>query len=198
MALEPGHANAYDMHRTLSRAFAHSADASPERFLWRIEPAESHYGQGSATVLVQSATPGNWQALGQPGGYARIFPEKAVDLARLLGARRRYLFRLLCNPTVTREGKRYGLLREHEQLAWLARQAQIHGFEIVAAELGRSERVAFRRGAARRRVTLQAVQFDGILVAIDTAALAAALNNGIGHAKAFGLGLLSLAPVSGT
>ena len=42
LVLDPRHlqarrdlANAYEMHRTLSRVFAPSPDASPARFLWR-------------------------------------------------------------------------------------------------------------------------------------------------------------------
>lgn len=201
LLLDPRHpqarrdlANAYEMHRTLSRAFAPSPEASPVRFLWRLESAGPCLSQDGAVVLVQSATQGNWEALAQQPGYAEVYPDKAVDLGRLLRDGRSYIFRLLCNPTVTRAGKRYGLSREAEQLAWLERQGRVHGFEVVRAEVGRSERIALRQARGGNRMTLQAVQFDGILRATDVEMLGPALCNGIGHAKALGHGLLSLAP----
>jgi len=201
LVLDPGHpqarrdlANAYEMHRTLSRAFASSPDAAPARFLWRLESTGPCLSQDGAVVLVQSATQGNWEILAQQPGYARIYPVKTVELGRLLQEGRGYAFRLLCNPTVTRAGKRYGLSRESEQLAWLERQGHLHGFEIVRVEVGRSERIAIRQGGGGNRMILQAVQFDGILRATDVEKLGPALHNGIGHAKALGLGLLSLAP----
>lgn len=201
LVLDPRHtqarrdlANAYEMHRTLSRAFAPSPDACPARFLWRLESAGPSLSQNSAVVLVQSATQGNWESLAQQPGYAEIHPDKAVELGRLLQDGRGYVFRLLCNPTVTRAGKRYGLTREDEQLAWLERQGHLHGFEIARVEVGRSERIAIRQGGGGNRMTLQVVQFDGILRAANVGKLGPALHNGIGHAKALGLGLLSLAP----
>jgi CRISPR system Cascade subunit CasE len=40
-------------------------------------------------------------------------------------------------------------------------------------------------------------QFDGILQVVDVDKMHAAIANGIGSAKGFGFGLLSLAPVRG-
>ena len=45
-------------------------------------------------------------------------------------------------------------------------------------------------------ITHAAVRFDGVLVVTDRAAFKTTVANGIGSGKAFGLGLLSLAPVS--
>jgi CRISPR-associated protein Cas6/Cse3/CasE subtype I-E len=42
---------------------------------------------------------------------------------------------------------------------------------------------------------LSAVQFDGVLVVTDPDKLSVAVRNGIGPQKAFGFGLLSLAPL---
>jgi CRISPR system Cascade subunit CasE len=204
LVLDPGHpqarrdlANAYEMHRTLSRAFAPSPESAPARFLWRLESSGPCLAEDEAIVLVQSATPGNWQALQPHDGYShRLYPNKQVELDRLLQDRRGYVFRLLCNPTVTRAGKRYGLLREAEQLAWLERQGQLHGFELARAEVGRSERITVRQGRGGNQITLQAVQFDGLLQATNVEKLERALRNGIGHAKALGLGMLSIAPVA--
>lgn len=197
LLLDPTHpqarrdlANAYDMHRTLSRVYAEDAHASPQRFLWRLETST----HDTATVLVQSAHQGQWQRLESLPGYLReLSADKQVDLPHWLAAARAYRFRLLANPTVTRDGKRHGLHREDEQLAWLARQAQQHGFALGSAQRTQDERRIAHKG--KQRLTVHAVRFDGVLHVVDPVPLAQALTAGIGHAKSLGLGLLSLAPV---
>jgi CRISPR system Cascade subunit CasE len=51
------------------------------------------------------------------------------------------------------------------------------------------------RDAGGRRLTFGAVVFDGMLEVSDPGRLRSALRHGIGSAKAFGFGLLSLARV---
>lgn len=202
LVLDPAHpqvrrdlANAYEMHRTLSRAFADTPDSKPARFLWRLEQGNTHCAEEGAVLLVQSATPGQWQALLQHLGYTLdLHGNKPVPMNRLLHAGCSYTFRLACNPTVTRGGKRYGLLHEAEQLAWLERQGKQHGFHLQRAEIDRSERIMVRQGRRGNRITLHAVRFQGVLQATEIEKLGAALVNGIGHAKSLGLGMLSLAP----
>ena len=41
-------------------------------------------------------------------------------------------FRLRANPTVTRAGKRHGLTSQGAQLAWLQRQGERGGFQLVS------------------------------------------------------------------
>jgi CRISPR system Cascade subunit CasE len=188
--------SAYEMHRSLSRAFVDSAKAQPHRFLWRLESTTP----GSATdefarVLIQSSRSGQWEALSDRADYLHATPqEKKVDLDTLLVPGRSCIFRLVCNPTVTRDGKRLGLMREEEQLAWLQRQAEKHGFEVGGARVSRSERMSWRQGRDGHRITVQVVQFDGLLEVRDAALVADVLCAGLGHAKALGLGMLSLAP----
>ncbi|MCM2329953.1 MAG: type I-E CRISPR-associated protein Cas6/Cse3/CasE [Pseudomonas sagittaria] len=205
LVLDPAHpqarrdlANAYEMHRTLSRVYAEGPDSPPARFLWRLEHSSDRLPEEGATVLLQSATPGRWQYLQELPGYARaLHPDKVVPVEQLLQASRSHVFRLCCNPTVTRDGKRYGLLREEEQLAWLARQGRQHGFSPLHVRVGRSERVSHQQRSRGQRITLQVVQFEGLLRVEEPSQLGQALVNGIGHAKALGLGMLSLAPAHG-
>ncbi len=175
-------ASAYNMHRTLARAFAPDEARPPARFLWRLE-------EGPPAVLVQSAAEGDWAALAaQPGYLARGLEAKHVSRERLVEAGRRFAFRLLANPTVCRAGKRFPLIREEAQTAWLERQGAQHGFVVLSAAVtGRSRSVHKNIVAAR-------VRFDGVLQARDPGQLREALTAGIGPSKAFGCGLLSLAP----
>lgn len=186
-------ADAYEMHRTLTRAFSPDAEQAPARFLWRQERNASGWPDG--TVLVQAAEPGRWEVLRALPGYLQsLEADKPVDWTVRVQPGGHFRFRLLANPTVTRDGKRHGLVREDEQLAWLNRQGERHGFAVLAAVRGTSDRLSARKG--RHHITVQSVGFEGLLQATDAAALCEAVTQGLGHAKAMGLGLLSLAPVA--
>lgn len=201
LVLDPTHpqarrdlANAYEMHRTLSRVYAADPDSKPERFLWRLEQSSQRSVGEGATVLVQAATVGRWQCIQEMPGYVwTIHQDKPVSLELVLEVERPHIFRLACNPTVTRAGRRYGLSEADEQMAWLARQGVQHGFALESARISRSERISLRQGEGGHRITLQVVQFDGVLRCVDRERMQYALLNGVGHAKALGLGMLSIA-----
>lgn len=186
-------ADAYEMHRTLSRAFAITHDQPPARFLWRLEAAKPAAAVAEASVLVQSTIPGDWSAITAIPGYT-LHGSKQVSLEALLQLGRNYRFRLVANPTVTRGGKRYGLVGQESQQAWLVRQGERSGFTVLDAVSSGSVRLSVRQARKGHRITVDTVHFDGVLQATDVIALGKALVGGIGHAKAMGLGMLSLAP----
>lgn len=182
--------NPYEMHRTLARAFAPDAESAPPRFLWRLEVGPKAWA--SPTVLVQSAAGANWSTLEElPHYLSRDVETKELRLDQLVVVEGRYRFRLQANPTVSREGKRYGLVEEDEQLQWLARQGTRHGFTVEAALVTASDFVVSRKGETP--ISVQRACFEGRLQVEDGERFAQALANGIGPAKAFGCGLLSVA-----
>ena len=191
----------YEMHRTVMAAFPDGCRGAGERVLFRVDPLR---GRAEAALLVQSRVEPDWTFLAhRPGarGYLAVGAGdnpavKRYTLSLRLG--QNLAFRLLANPTVKRAGKRLGLLREEDQRAWLARKLAAAGAELLscrAVSLGlqRSE----RNPAKDREVqTHLAVLFDGALYVRDGERLAAAVAEGIGAAKGYGFGLLSLARVS--
>ena len=180
-------ADPYDMHRTLVRAFVQGEAQTPPRFLWRLEP-ENILREPS--VLVQSIHSVQWSVLeAMPNYLKRPVETKRVQLDTLIQTQARYRFRLFANPTVTRAGKRYGLLSEDVQLDWLKRQGQRLGFDVEAALVTGSE-VLKSHG---KSIHVQRANFEGVLQVTDAQALASAVQDGIGPAKAFGCGLFSLA-----
>jgi CRISPR system Cascade subunit CasE len=184
--------DAFEMHRTLVRAFVTDPQSSPPRFLWRLEPfIDSMQGP---IVLVQSQERGDWGVLDQlPNYLLRPAETKKVELARLVRLGRRYRFLLLANPTVSRKGKRLALLQQNEQAAWIERQGDRHGFFIQSLVV-RTHDLLNRSGAEKAPICVQRVCFEGFLEVRQTAAFERALVAGIGPAKAFGCGLLSVAP----
>ncbi|MGW3729460.1 type I-E CRISPR-associated protein Cas6/Cse3/CasE [Streptomyces sp. NPDC000851] len=104
-----------------------------------------------------------------------------------------------------------------QQLAWLLSRAERAGFQIpptrttsAAAELGLGEPgepapdvaltardvLRFRKHKGGREVVVATATFQGRLRVTDTNALRNALLNGIGPSKAYGQGMLTLAPLA--
>lgn len=114
------------------------------------------------------------------------------------------------------KGKRVGLLREEEQIVWLIRKGQERekdkpgGFEVLMKEVEdergevrqvphisvRPEGKQFgrkREAGISQQITHLAVRFDGLLSITDAEAFRESMAEGIGSAKAYGFGLMSLA-----
>ncbi len=212
LRLNPGHrqvrrelADAYERHRTIMSGFPAELPGD-ERVLHRLEV---HPRTGAVTLLVQSIHPPDWSPLEIKPRYLIAAPEiKAFEPRFLPGQLLR--FRLQANPTIKlkREGRknshRVPLKREEEQLAWLMRKSEQHGFQIPTSPEGvplvRVARIGEQRGRIHRanqrhHLTLYVVQFDGILQVTDPDLLVRSMIQGIGPAKSFGCGLLSLAPI---
>lgn len=197
--------NPYRVHQRLCMAFDGKDE---ERILFRIDgPARTRRGL-RPRVLVQSTQEPNWDAAfgNAPflivGGDLRVKP---YDPAFAPGQVLR--FRLRANPTKKQKaegrknGARVGLTTEEDRLAWLQRKAEQGGFALLRDSL---TMVAEGRQYSRRSRQIdpnghvhvhQAVLFDGLLRIEDGEAFRAALAGGIGPAKAYGFGLLSVAPV---
>src|SRR5690606_12284151 len=99
-------------------------------------------------------------------------------------------FRLQANPTVKRNGKRHALYQELQLLSWLDRKAHEHGFQVKSESI-RLVKHGNTYGKQRNQ-TWHAVQFDGVLSITDPDRFKQAVHDGIGSAKAFGFGLLSI------
>ena len=206
------------IHRTIMSAFptAGPTARAQERVLWRLEP-DAH--RGSAVLLVQSASAPDWSRLA-PGYLKDDRPEvKPIDAALAsVASGMRLRFRLVANPTKRllgegrpdgshAKGERIPLRGDEALLAWLARKGAESGFTVgpdsaaaartvVVRPLG--DLVGWRRrgtGDGASQLTLRGVQFEGILTVTDPDRLRQAVASGIGSGKAYGFGLLSLAPV---
>lgn len=117
----------------------------------------------------------------------------------------RWAFRLRANPVHnvrSDDGKGRGKRRAHvtvaQQRAWFLRHAQRSGFGVPEGSAGEPDllvrsRVTQRFARGGRTVTLATAVFEGHLVVDDPDALRSALVGGIGPAKGYGCGLLTLA-----
>ncbi|QBY10370.1 type I-E CRISPR-associated protein Cas6/Cse3/CasE [Deinococcus metallilatus] len=195
----------YALHQTLRWAFPgagqpEAALPTGERLLWRQDTlTDPDSGEPGPVLLVQSVTPPDWGALNaRDPGYLRAWNVRTLDLAPVLTPGQPLRFRLHANVTVRRQDEqgrsaRHGLHRPEDQLAWLDRQGEKNGFDLLGADIRRAGRVRTRKGA--QVITLHTVTFEGALRVRQPDLFHAAVRGGLGHAKSLGCGLLSLAPL---
>lgn len=196
------------LHAAVRAGFSDPVDYERpgSRTLWRLDtPAP-------ATVHLYLASPGrpDLTHLVEQAGWptTATWDTRAYDpLLATLRPGQRWAFRLTANPVHSgrktpeaKETQRFGHLRAEEQEQWLLMRAPRCGFTVAMQQdgrpnlrLNRRQTQVFKRGT--QPVTLTTVTYDGVLAVIDGEAFRAALISGIGHAKAYGCGLLTLAPV---
>ena len=188
--------NRYELHRTLLSAFP---DTTREviGLLYRLErPAQDELRP--LELLAQTLIKPRWTGLAP----ARL-PSLSIDVKEFQlnpGLGESYYFRLEGNPTVRRkEGDYAGKRVEHrtieEQCEWLERKAGRHGFHLMSVEstdLGKVLSSKFE-DSKKQVITHQSVLYQGIIEVTDPGLFLAAVEEGIGGAKGFGFGLLSLA-----
>lgn len=183
--------NAHKFHQRLMHGFPDQPTDTPRsdwHILYRQEP-------DSYQVLVQSAIEPDWSCL--PSGYIQDDPQvKPFNLAPVVGQRLR--FRLKANPSKrdNQTRKTVGIYGREDQLAWLARKGERHGFDLLAVDVIPAPNVFGTKKGVKGPIRLHTVLFQGVLQVQDPAALVAAVQQGIGRGRSYGCGLLSLALLS--
>lgn len=190
--------NPYRLHQAICRAFPDAEEGGYGRVLYRVDEDRQ---AGTASILVQSEKEPDWgkaallyTCLGEPPRTKPWDPQ--VSKGQVL------YFRLRANPTVKRNGKRFGLLREEDQLKWLARKALSSGFTVLSCRvvcegIERSEKTGKQPDASTdgQIMSFLAVRFDGVLRVEKPPLFLKSLQGGIGPGKSMGFGLLSIAPL---
>ena len=180
------------MHRSLMSMFPHALDGSdsPRRHfgvLWRIEPASS------PTVLVQSSQAPDFDKL--PTSYASYQTKPIDDHLASLTTGLVIAYRVVLNPVkISRRSdtETRTVIPSDERAAWWASLASKMGLRLheAPALTGLQDRYLRRSGT---RFPLYSVRVDGVAEIVNPDLLRAAAADGIGRAKAWGCGLLTVA-----
>jgi CRISPR system Cascade subunit CasE len=175
------------------------------RVLWRVDQQQHRIG-----LYVVSPTRPDLTHLVEDVGWPSTHGWDTRDYSPLLEALKsgaQWAFRLAANPVSSRRksqdsprSQRFGHVTVAQQTEWLLARAQRCGFTVPlgvgkepdVAVRGRQTRTFDRKG---HTVTLTTAVFEGHLEITDPDALRSSLVNGIGPAKGYGCGLLTLAPV---
>jgi CRISPR system Cascade subunit CasE len=199
------------LHRTIMKAFPDVINPSVKAraqfdVLHRLEFDRNNGWQ----LYVQSNIEPNWA--NSPRGYfldkdGLLNPliKPVGDAYGAIEPGKRLRFRLRANPTRKvdtktgpdgrrRNGRRVPLRKIDEQVAWLLRKAHSNGFElmqVIIAATGSAELV----NSNETNKTFQGVVYEGILEVKDAQQFSNALMAGMGPGKAYGFGLLSIAPI---
>lgn len=191
----------------------HKIRGADSGFLFRIDSQPG----GRAVILVQSAIKPDWEYAFHNAKYLlAAYPEaKSYDPKFIEGQHLK--FRLAANPTRRLSknspdakdesvGKRVPVPTD-QLFDWLDIKAGKSGFAInkdsTAVQPGYVYFKKFRKQNDKSKIEkngeqsrLRSVRYEGALEVIDAETFRNTLINGIGSGKAFGFGLLSVAPVS--
>lgn len=191
------------------------SDTEQPRILWRLD----HNSRTEVFLYVASPDrPDFTHVIEQAGWPASDHGWQTRDFAPLLARLEKgdnWSFRLTANPVrryrpdPNQRAKPVGHVSPKYQMEWLLERQERAGFRVLPKppverilphdehQLVVSSRrlLKFHRGGAKAPVQLQTATFDGRLEVTDVGALRTSLTQGIGRAKAYGCGLMTLAPV---
>lgn len=171
-------------------------------FLFRVDPLSG----ARAMIVVQSAVMPDWGYAFQNAVYLLASPVDVKEFNPRFAKGQRLCFRLVANPTRkvdTKTGpdgrRRHGRrvpVRAEQHYEWLAHKGRVGGFEAdgktTAAQIGY---VYVNKRCEGQGQRLLSVRYDGLLMVTDPAAFGETIVRGIGSAKGFGFGLLSVTPL---
>ncbi|KGF01657.1 type I-E CRISPR-associated protein Cas6/Cse3/CasE [Actinomyces sp. S4-C9] len=197
------------MHAAVLSCFPRSMADANGRVLWRVD-----YDDRATYLYVVSEMKPDLAVIQEQAGWPETPTAVSRDYSPLvenLAKRQQFHFRLTANPVKQEfvrggRGKLVGHKTPEHQIRWLLERASQHGFKVVsqalpdgseapAVDVTRSQQLSFSKGADRgRRVSLRVVTYEGVLEVVDPDLLRIALVGGIGRAKAYGCGLMTLSP----
>jgi len=187
----------YDWHRAVWRAFP-GRDGQPRDFLTRLDQRREAF----RLLIVSPVDPTrpDWCPPDPEIWQTKLIPETYFSHGRysfqLCANTTRKVTKLAADGTPTKNGMRVPLRKREEFLEWIKRKGEQGGFAVDEATLR-----TFSRGREYFEKSGQhglhtAVEFQGMLTVTDPARFHESFTHGIGSAKAFGFGLLVIAPIS--
>lgn len=210
LAFKRGLRDAYRWHQAVWEAFP-GRDGAQRDFLTRLDVQD----RGFQVLILSAVEPvkPDWCPTGQ--WETKPIPDS-------FWTHERYAFQLRANPTKkvvdpakpkaigpdgrinrNRNARRVPLLKREDLVAWLQRKADAGGFRFNPDTLRtHPARKEFfwkpRNGETARAMpgVVQGVEFCGVLEVTDRERFLQTFRGGVGSAKAFGFGMLVLAPLA--
>jgi len=186
----------YDWHQAVWKAFP-GRDGQQRDFLTRLDQRR----EGFRLLIVSLTQPvrPEWCPPNAESWKTKSIPESYFT-------RSRYAFQLCANPTkkvakelpdgrLTKNGRRVPMRTREELVEWIARKGENGGFAVDEAALRTISRGRDYFEKQGMRGLHSAVEYQGVLTVTDPVKFHETFTRGIGPAKAFGFGLLVIAPL---
>lgn len=190
------------MHAAVMASFSALNGADDDRVLWRIDRVGP-----STYVLVQSRRKPDFhhmvEQFGRPDSCSSWDTIEYDDFLKKINNGDVMRFRLRANPVHSvsslsqgSRGKVVAHVTVQQQKTWLEEKAPKLGFEITDSEEGpmfdivSRDCLRFKRGNGT--VILNTATYEGILTVTDADLFRSSIENGIGRAKAYGCGLMTV------
>jgi len=184
------------LHATIEGCFPDEIDKG--RKLWRLDRL-----QGNLYLLLLSPEEPDFTELARQLCAAGVEGE-TKDYKPLLASIRtgaRLRFRLRANPTHSvskgkgTRGKVYPHITIEQKREWLMKKSQTCGFKLdgLPFDVVETDYLRFWRSSKTRPVEIGVAVFEGELEVTDREMFVQSLTRGIGRAKAYGCGLLTVA-----
>ncbi|URN07661.1 type I-E CRISPR-associated protein Cas6/Cse3/CasE [Actinomadura madurae] len=203
------------LHAAVMSSFAELPDQRPDapRVLWRIDRDTRH----RTHLCIVSPYKPDLTHLVEQAGWPTTARWETYDYGPFLDRLNngdRWAFRLTANPVHSvrnKDGaptKATAHISPRHQMSWLLQRQESGGFAIVRKPSARDHhdemdqhelivhnrrQLAFKKKGGSKPVTLVTVTFDGRLDVTDAEAFRRTLTHGVGKAKAYGCGLMTLA-----
>jgi CRISPR system Cascade subunit CasE len=185
--------NSHKLHQRIMQGFPDETSETPRQdwhILYRQEP-------DSLIILVQSAIEPDWQRL--PQNYLQSFDVKPLNWEeKLLTDGNLYQFRLKANPSKrdNKTKKTRGIYHNSEQIAWLERKGEQHGFKVTGIDVIPTPKTYGKKSQEMPPISIYSVLFQGMLQVTDSDSFTRCLREGIGRGRSYGCGLLSIAKLN--
>jgi len=202
-------ASPHIFHGAVESSLLGSGNEKRERSLWRVD----HLG-GLSYLLILSQERPSLNNIAKQFGAAHKEPpwETKCYLTLLDGlqAGQNVRFRLRANPVrsssaekheTTGRGKVFAHVTLEQQKGWLLSRAEAHGFMLseTSFDVVHTEWKKFRKKmGAGQEVALRIADFEGRLTVVNAELFRNTLTLGLGRAKSYGCGLLTVARERGT
>ncbi|MFI5649240.1 type I-E CRISPR-associated protein Cas6/Cse3/CasE [Kitasatospora sp. NPDC051705] len=195
-------AGAVDLHHRMMSLFPdHVATDEPRRRLGVLFRTEST--PAGDQILLQSAERPDLDRL--PTSYGQAVTKTLTPLLDALRPGLHIRYRIAANPIrkpgrATRELYRLKAVVPLQGTAadeWWARQARSCGLDLATLHSSPLDAATGHRRSDQRRIKHDRVLFEGTAAITDADLLRTRLTDGIGKGKAYGCGLLSIAPHRG-
>lgn len=181
----------------------HEQRTAEQAFLFRIDPLPA----GRAMILVQSALVPDWEYAFNNAKYLLASPPQVKNYLPSFHKGQPLRFRLMANATrkidtktrpdgTKSNGNRVPVTR-NKLSDWLKVKGERSGFELYEDSLAIQTGFAMGYSDDDNPKRFFYARYDGMFQVTDAELLLNAVINGIGSAKGFGFGLLSVAPVKG-